>query len=183
MEKELKKKAKVAKLEVNEKDMAGRIIHLIEGHFGPSEKALTGVATTLLPLLFRCWSMVFRCEESSPSDGSFGNAFVEGAGSGGSSSSSSVPSLLSDSSVSRRSEWSVVPEEGAGERATLSPFPVIDEMQIEEGSTGGGSPFSSGESGSGWFSPERHALCQGYSLDLLVLLWRISVGGAKGEKR
>ena len=125
MEKELKeKKAKVAKLEVNEKDMAGGIIHLIEGHFGPSEKALRGVTTALLPLIFGCWSTVFGCGDSSvPSDGSFGNAFVGGAGSGGSSSSSSVPSLLSDSPVSQRSEWLFVLEEGeGGERTMLSPF-------------------------------------------------------------
>ena len=54
LEDKLKKKAKVVKLEVNVKDMAGGIIHLIEGHFAPSEKALRGVATTLLPLIFSC---------------------------------------------------------------------------------------------------------------------------------
>ena len=161
MGKELKEeKVKVVKLEVNKKDMAGGIIHLIEGHFGPSEKALRGVATTLLPLIFGCRSTVFGCNGSSaPSDGSFGNAFAGGARSGGSSSSSSISPLLSNSPVSRRLEWSIVSEEGEGERAVLLPFLIVNEVQIEKGSAGGGgSPFSSGESGSGWFSPERCSL-------------------------
>ena len=62
LEEELKKeKKKVETLEVNNKDMMEGIIHPIEHHIGPSEKAIRGVTTSLLPLLFGCQSEVFRC--------------------------------------------------------------------------------------------------------------------------
>ena len=115
--------------------MVGGIIHLIKNYFGPSERALRGVTTTLLLLLSSCRSETYGCEESILSDGSLSNVFAGGARSGGSPSRSSVPSLLSNSPISRRSEWSVILEEGEGERAMLLPFLIINEAQIEEGST------------------------------------------------
>ena len=158
LEKELADEKEVAQLEVNNQDMVAGIVHLIKNHFGPSEKVLQGVTITLLPLLFGCHSE-FRCEGTIPSDGSLGRAFAGGAKSGSSSSSSSIPSLLSNSPVSRRSEWSAIPEEGESERASLLPFEVVNEAQVEEGSGGRrNSSISSGGTGSRWFSPERCSL-------------------------
>ena len=82
-----------------------------------------------------------------------------GTGSGGSSSSSSVPSLVSNSPISQGLEWLIVLEEGVHERSMLLPFPVINEAEVEEASSGGReSSLSSGGSESGWFSPEQRAL-------------------------
>ena len=185
-EKELmEEKAKVVKLEVNENDMAGGIIHLIKGHFGPSEKALRDVTTALLPLIFGCWSMVFGCKVVCPFRWILGNAFVGGAGSGDSSSRSSSSKTIDRSDLLETGELERRGEIGEGERATLSPFLFINKAQIEEGSAGGGgSSFSSGESGSGWFSPERCFLsfkgpecerCWGYpcSSEFKLVCWLV----------
>ena len=98
-------------------------------------------------------------------------AFVGGAGLGGSSSSSSVPSLVSSSPVSQGLEWLIVPEEGMHERSMLSAFLVINEAEVEEASSGGGesSPGSGGFE-SGWFSPERCSLSYKVSGNFRLLL-------------
>ena len=101
LEKELKKeKAKVSQLEVNNRELSSGIVHLVLHHIGPIEKALRDIASSLLPFLFRCCSEEFGCKDSSPGDSLFGEAFVGGARSGGSSSTSSVPSLVSNSPIS-----------------------------------------------------------------------------------
>ena len=160
LEKELKEeKAKVLQLEVNNRELSSRITHLVLCHIGPTEKALKDIASSLLPFIFGCQSEEFRCKSSSPGDGSSGEAFVGGAGSGNSSSTSSVPSLVSNSPISRGLEWSIVPEEGENKRSMLSTFPVIHKAEVEEAlSGGGGSAISSGGSEFGWFSPEQHTL-------------------------
>ena len=160
MEKELKEeKAKVLQLEVNNRELSSGVAHLVLYHIGPTEKALRDITTSLLPFLFRCRSKEFGCKSSSPRDGSFGEAFAGGAGSGHSSSSSSVPSLVSNSPISRGLEWLIVLEEGENKRSTLLAFLVIHKEEVEEALSGGGrSSISSGGSEFGWFSPEQRTL-------------------------
>ena len=83
---------KVVTLEVNNQELALGFANLMEFHVGPSEKALQSAATAFLPFLF-------GCKSSEVSDGQSGEAFAGGVRSGSSSSSSSIPSLLSEDSL------------------------------------------------------------------------------------
>ena len=111
---------KVVELEVINQELAVGYAHLMEFHVGPSETALWAAATTFLPFLFGCKSVKFRCKSSMASDGQFGEAFVGGARSGDSSSSSEVPPLIPCSGDSSSSSISPLSSSSTGQLVVIS---------------------------------------------------------------